>query len=139
MRAGFRYFTGPEARCPRTLFLKQSEKGLDHSEIHPYRHQSFHRSVPRSCANADRRIGSKCNLQARRGKRDGRRRGMGSPTSVTTENPEPQRQGGAGSRGTPTAVTDVVDAAYSDERPSRGPWLSEAPPTEGLTGVLGEM
>jgi hypothetical protein len=64
---------------------------------------------------------------------------MGSPTSVTTENPEPQRQGGAGSRGTPTAVTDVVDAAYSDERPSRGPWLSEAPPTEGLTGVLGEM
>jgi hypothetical protein len=60
---------------------------------------------------------------------------MGSPTSVTTENPELRRQGGAGSRGTPTADTDVVDAAYSDERQSRSPWLSEAP----LTGVLGEM
>jgi hypothetical protein len=30
--------------------------------------------------------------------------------------------------------------AYSDhERPSRGPWPSEAPPTGMLTGMLGEM
>jgi hypothetical protein len=60
---------------------------------------------------------------------------MGRPTSVTTENPEPRRQGGAGSRGIPTAATDDVDAAYSDERPSRGPWLSQAVPT----GMMGEM
>ena len=60
---------------------------------------------------------------------------MGRPTSVTTENPEPRRQGGAGSRGIPTAPTDDVDAAYSDERPSRGPWLIQAAPT----GVMGEM
>ena len=52
---------------------------------------------------------------------------MGSPTSITTENPEPRRPGWAGSKGTP--------AAYSDERPSRSPWPSETPPT----GVLGEM
>ena len=52
---------------------------------------------------------------------------MGSPTSITTENPEPRRPGGAGSKGSP--------AAYSDERPSRGPWPSETP----LTGVLGEL
>lgn len=64
---------------------------------------------------------------------------MGSPTSVTTKNPEQRRQGGAGLRGTPTADTDVVDASYSDERHSRSPWLSEAPPTGVLTGVLGEM
>ncbi len=64
---------------------------------------------------------------------------MGSPTSVIIENPEPRRQGEAGSRGTPTAATDVVDAADSDKRPSRTPWLSEAPPTGVLTGVLGEM
>jgi hypothetical protein len=64
---------------------------------------------------------------------------MGSPTSVTTENPEPHRKGGAGPRGTPTAATDGVDASYSDERPSRGPWFSEAPPTGVLTGVLGEL
>jgi len=65
---------------------------------------------------------------------------MGSPTSFTTENPEPRRQGGAGSRGTPTAATDDVDASYSDEQPSRGPWLGEpAPPTGVLTEVLGEM
>ena len=56
---------------------------------------------------------------------------MGSPTSITTENPEPRRPGGAGSKGTP--------AAYSDERPSRGPWPCETPPTGVLTGVLGEM
>jgi hypothetical protein len=65
---------------------------------------------------------------------------MGRPTSVTTQNPEPRRQGGAGSRGTPTAATDDVDAAYSDERPSRSPWPGEAPPTGVLiTGVIGEM
>ena len=63
---------------------------------------------------------------------------MGSPTSVTTGNPEPRRKGGTGSKGTPVA-TDDFDAAYSDERPSRGPWPSEAPPTGMLTGVLGEM
>ena len=65
---------------------------------------------------------------------------MGSPTSVTTENPEqPRQQGRAGPRGTPTAATDVVDASYSDERPSRGTWFSEAPPSGVLTGVLGEL
>ena len=67
---------------------------------------------------------------------------MGSPTSVTTKNPEPPRRpGGAGSKGTPAAeATDVVvDAAYSYERPSRSPWPSEAPPTGVLTGVLGEL
>jgi hypothetical protein len=62
---------------------------------------------------------------------------MGSPTSVTTdvttENTGPRRQGGVCSKGSPTA------AYYSDERPSQGPWLSEAPPTGVLTGVLGEM
>ena len=41
---------------------------------------------------------------------------------------------------TPTSATDVVDAAYSDERPSRGSWRpSEAPPTWTLTWVLGEL
>ena len=64
---------------------------------------------------------------------------MVSPTSVTAENPEPRRQGGTGSRGIPTAATDVGDAAYSNERRSRGPWISEAPPTGVLTGVLGEL
>jgi hypothetical protein len=63
---------------------------------------------------------------------------MASPTSVTTQNPQPRRKGGASSKGTP-AVTDVIDAAYSDERPSRGPWPSEASPTGVLTEVLGEM
>jgi hypothetical protein len=74
-------------------------------------------------------------------KRDGKRRGMGSPTSVTTENSEqPRQQGRAGPRGTPTAATDVVDATYSDEHPSSGLWLGEpAPPTGVLTGVLGEL
>ena len=59
---------------------------------------------------------------------------MGSPTSFTTENPEPPPRcpgGAGGSKGTP--------AAYSEERPSWGPWPSEAPPTGVLTGVLGEM
>ena len=60
---------------------------------------------------------------------------MGSPTSVTTENSEPRGKGGACSKGIPTAATDDIDAAHSDERPSQGQWLSEAP----LTGVLGEM
>ena len=65
---------------------------------------------------------------------------MGSPMSVTTENPEPSGKGGAGPRGTPTATTDGVEASYSDEQPSRGPWLGEpAPPTGVLTGVLGEL
>jgi hypothetical protein len=55
---------------------------------------------------------------------------MGSPTSVTTENPEPRRKGGASrSRGAKTAYSE------EDERPSRGPWPSEAP----MTGMLGEM
>ena len=56
---------------------------------------------------------------------------MGSPTSITTKNPEPRGKVGPRSKGTPVA--------YSDERFSRGPWLSEAPPTGMLTGVLGEM
>jgi hypothetical protein len=66
---------------------------------------------------------------------------MGIPPSTTTENPEPRRLGGAGARGTPmAAATDEIDAARSgDERPSRGPWPSEAPPTGVLTGVLGEL
>ncbi len=64
---------------------------------------------------------------------------MGSPTSVTTENPQPRRQGGTGSRATPTSVAGGVEAAYSAERPSRSHWLSEVPPTGVLTGVLGEM
>jgi len=34
---------------------------------------------------------------------------------------------------------DDVDAVYCNERPSRGSWLSEPPPTGVLTGVLGEM
>jgi hypothetical protein len=67
---------------------------------------------------------------------------MGSPTSATTENPElpSRRPGGTGSKGTPAAATDdVVDAASSYERSSRGSWPSEVPPTGVLTGVLGEM
>ena len=66
---------------------------------------------------------------------------MESPTSLTTQNPEPRRKGGAGARGTPrAAATDgIVDAACSDERLSRSPWPSEAPPTGVLTGVLGEL
>jgi hypothetical protein len=64
---------------------------------------------------------------------------MGSPTSVTTENPEPRRKGGASSscsKGTPAANTEDIDEAYySEERPFRGPWPSEVP----ATGVLGEM
>ncbi len=48
---------------------------------------------------------------------------MENPTSLTTQNPEPRRLSGA----------------CSDERPSRSPWRSEAPPTGVLTGVLGEL
>ena len=52
-----------------------------------------------------------------------------------------RRKGGAScSKGTPTVAIDDIEAAYSDhERPSRGPWPSEAPPTGLLTGMLGEM
>jgi hypothetical protein len=66
---------------------------------------------------------------------------MGSPTSVTTENHEtPRGKGAAGPRGDPKAATDGVDVAHhSNERPSRGPWPSEVPPTGVLTGVLGEL
>jgi len=64
---------------------------------------------------------------------------MGSPTSVTTDNPEPPGKGGAGSKGTPAAATDKIDAAYSDERPSRDPWLSKAPTDRDADGGLGEM
>ena len=64
---------------------------------------------------------------------------MASPTSGTTENPEvPRAKGGTYSKGTPTAMDDI-DATHSDERPSQGQWLSEAPPTGVLTGVLGEL
>ena len=64
---------------------------------------------------------------------------MESPTSFTTENPEPRRLDGAGSKGTPTAVDAVVNASYSDERPSKGQWYSEVPPSGALTWVLGEL
>jgi hypothetical protein len=66
---------------------------------------------------------------------------MVSPTSVTTENPEPRGrgEGGACSKGIPAATGNNIDVAYFDERSSRGPWLSEVPPTGVLTGVLGEM
>ena len=65
---------------------------------------------------------------------------MGDPTSDTTENQEPRRKGGAYcSKESPTEVIDGIEVAYSDERPSRGPWPSEAPPTGLLTGMLGEM
>ena len=66
---------------------------------------------------------------------------MGGPTSVTTENPEPRRKGGAScSKEIQAATIEDIEAAYSDdERPSRGPWPSEAPPTGLPTGMLGEM
>ena len=52
-----------------------------------------------------------------------------------------RRKGGAScSKGTSTVAIDDIEAAYSDhERPSRGPWPSESPPTGLLTGMLGEM
>ena len=48
-----------------------------------------------------------------------------------------RRKGGASwSKGTQTVAIDDIEEAYSDdERPSRGPWPSEALPI----GVLGEM
>ena len=65
---------------------------------------------------------------------------MEIPPSLTSENLEPRRLSEADARGTPmAAATDDTDAAYSDKRPSRGPWPSEAPPTGVLTGVLGEL
>jgi hypothetical protein len=53
-----------------------------------------------------------------------------------------RRKGGASClKGTQTvAIHDIVEVAYSDhERPSRGPWPSETPPTGLLTGMVGEM
>jgi hypothetical protein len=75
------------------------------------------------------------------GKWDRRRSAMGGPTSVTTENPEPRRKGESScSKETTTADIDGIEAAYSDdERLSRGPWPSEAPPSGPLTGMMGEM
>jgi len=66
---------------------------------------------------------------------------MVSPTSVTTENPEPRGRGGGGacSKGISAAIGNNIDVAYFDERSSRGRWLSEVSPTGVLTGVLGEM
>jgi hypothetical protein len=66
---------------------------------------------------------------------------MGGLTSVTSEIPEPRRKGGPScSKEIQAAVIDGIEATYSDdERPSRGPWPSEAPPTGPLTGMLGEM
>jgi len=66
---------------------------------------------------------------------------MGSPTSVTTEEPGPRRKGATScSRGTSKGDIDGVQAAYSDEEPpSRGPWPSEVPPSGLLPGMLGKM
>ena len=66
---------------------------------------------------------------------------MGGPSRVTTEIPELRRKGGPScSIEIQAAVTDGIEATYSDdERLSRGPWPSEAPPTGLLTGMLGEM
>jgi hypothetical protein len=65
---------------------------------------------------------------------------MEIPPSLTTENLEPRRLSEADARETPMAAsTDDTDAAYSDKRPSRGPWPSEVPPTGVLTGVLGKL
>ncbi len=66
---------------------------------------------------------------------------MGSPTSVTTKEPGPRREGATScSKGTPKGDIDVVEAAYfNEEPPFRGPWPSEAPPTGVLTGVLSEL
>lgn len=56
---------------------------------------------------------------------------MRSAMSATTQDSQPRRKGGACSKGSP--------AAYSEERPSRGPWPSETSPTAALTGVRGEL
>ena len=52
-----------------------------------------------------------------------------------------RRKGGAScSKGIQTLAIDDIEVAYSDhERPSRGPWPSEVPPTGMLPGMLGEM
>ena len=63
---------------------------------------------------------------------------METPKTVTTEKPEPRPKWGAYSNEIKVATADI-DAAYCDERPSQGIWLSEVPPTGVLTGVLGEM
>ncbi len=55
---------------------------------------------------------------------------MGSSTSITTENSEPHGKGGAYSKGIP-AATDDIDAAYSDERPSRGSLAQQDPADRG--------
>ena len=61
---------------------------------------------------------------------------MASPTSGTTETPEPPRgKGGTCSKGTPAATDDIAEATDDNERLFQGPWPSEAPPT----GMLGEM
>jgi hypothetical protein len=62
---------------------------------------------------------------------------MASPTSGTTENPEPPRgKDTICSKGTPIAATDdIAERAYDNEQPFQGPWSSEAPPT----GMLDEM
>jgi hypothetical protein len=63
----------------------------------------------------------------------------GKPNECHYPDPaEPRRQAGACSRAILRAA-GVVDVAYSDERPSRGPQLSEAPPTGVLTEVLGGL
>lgn len=64
---------------------------------------------------------------------------MGSPMSVTTENPEPRRRPGSLSIRPRSAAADSDAAYYFDERPYRGPLPSEAPPTGVLTEMLGEM
>jgi hypothetical protein len=66
---------------------------------------------------------------------------MGSPTSVTTEEPGPRREGATPrSKGTPKGDIDGVEAAYSNEEPPfRGPWPGEVPPSGLLPGMLGEM
>ena len=63
---------------------------------------------------------------------------MESSTSVTTEKLEPRRRAELLSI-QPRPAADDFDAAYSDERPYRGPWPSEVPPTGVLTWVLGEL
>ena len=63
---------------------------------------------------------------------------METPKTVTTEKPELRPKGGAYSNEIKVATADI-DAAYCDERPSQGTWLSEVPPTGVLAGVLGEM
>jgi hypothetical protein len=70
--------------------------------------------------------------------RAGRDYVMESSTSVTTRNPEPPPRTELLSIQPRPAAADS-DAANIHERPSRGPWSSEVPPTEMLTEVLGEM